>query len=148
MPLGPGSRIGHCEIVALIGQGGMGEVYRARDAKLLREVAIKVLPEQFASDTGRLARFEREARALAALNHSNIAQIFGFEQAPGVQAFVMELVDGRTLDDIIAVERARSENGLPLRRALTLAAQVAAAEERAMKPLEVTLNWPALLDPR
>src|SRR5262245_31341962 len=127
MAVAPSDRIGPYEVVAPIGAGGMGEVFRARDVKLQRDVAIKILPERFAADPSRLARFEREARALAALNHSNIAQIFGFEQAAGVQAFVMELVDGRTLDHVISA----ASNGLPLRRALTIAAQIASAVEAA-----------------
>jgi serine/threonine protein kinase len=88
MSLSPGTRIGAYEIVAPLGEGGMGEVYRARDAKLGRDVAIKILPDHFIKDAERLARFEREARALASLNHPDIAQIYGFED----NALVMELV--------------------------------------------------------
>jgi serine/threonine protein kinase len=90
MPLSPGDQLGAYEILAPIGAGGMGEVYRARDAKLNREVAIKVLPGALANDTQYMARFEREAPMLAALNHPNIATVFGIEQG----ALVMELVDG------------------------------------------------------
>src|SRR5688572_16128528 len=96
--LSPGSRLGSYEIVAAIGEGGMGEVYRARDAKLHRDVALKVLPEAFAADADRLARFAREAQVLASLNHPNIAQIYGIEQ----NALVMELVEGEDLSQIIA----------------------------------------------
>jgi eukaryotic-like serine/threonine-protein kinase len=94
MPLGPGARLGPYEVVSAIGAGGMGEVYRARDTRLGREVAIKVLPELLASDPDRLARFEREAQLLASLNHPNIAIIHGLEESGGVPALVMELVEG------------------------------------------------------
>jgi serine/threonine protein kinase len=101
MSLAPGTRLGPYEIVAPIGAGGMGEVYRARDAKLNRTVAIKVLPESLATDADRLMRFEREAQMLAALNHPHIAQIHGLEESLGVPALVMELVEGPTLADRI-----------------------------------------------
>jgi len=97
MPLSVGTRLGPYEILAPIGAGGMGEVYRARDTKLEREVAIKVLPAALAQDPERLARFEREAKVLASLNHPNIAQIYGIEESSGVRALVMELVPGQTL---------------------------------------------------
>ncbi len=84
MPLAPGTRLGPYEVGAPIGKGGMGEVYRARDTKLDREVAIKVLPEEFAQDNERLARFEREAKLLASLNHAYIARIFGLEESDGL----------------------------------------------------------------
>src|SRR4029077_10989584 len=93
MPLSAGTRLGSYEIVAPLGAGGMGEVYRARDTKLDRDVAIKVLPSALAQDPERLARFEREAKVLAALNHPNIAQIYGVED----RAIVMELVQGEDL---------------------------------------------------
>src|SRR5215204_510499 len=101
MSLSPGSRIGAYEILAAVGAGGMGEVYRARDTKLQRDVAIKVLPDLFARDPERLARFEREARTLAALNHPNIAYIHGLEESNGLRALVMELVDGEDLSTVI-----------------------------------------------
>src|SRR5688572_19841462 len=94
----PGARIGSYEVVSALGAGGMGEVYRARDSKLGREVALKVLPAAFASDADYLVRFEREAQALASLNHPNIAAIYGVEK----DAIVMELVEGETLADRIA----------------------------------------------
>src|SRR5512134_35336 len=97
MPLSPGTRLGPYEIVAPLGAGGMGEVFRARDPRLGREVAIKVLPDAVARDPERLARFEREARLLAALSHPGIASIFGVEEADGARALVMELVEGPTL---------------------------------------------------
>ena len=102
MSLSAGSRLGPYEIVEPIGKGGMGEVYRARDTKLNRQVAVKVLPDEFAADEERLARFEREAKLLASLNHSNIAGIFGLEDSEGVQALVLELVEGPTLAERIA----------------------------------------------
>src|SRR5712691_10481776 len=97
MALPTGTRLGPYEIVALIGAGGMGEVYRARDTKLNRDVAIKVLPDLFASDPERLARFQREAQVLASLNHPNIAHIHGLEESQSIRALVMEFVDGPTL---------------------------------------------------
>ena len=97
-----GRRLGAYEVHARIGAGGMGEVYRARDTKLGRDVAIKILPRLFTSDPDRLARFEREARVLASLNHPHIGAIYGLEDADGVRALVLELVDGETLADRIA----------------------------------------------
>src|ERR1700746_1058969 len=102
MALASGTRLGPYEITAPIGAGGMGEVYRAHDSRLHREVAIKTLPPAFAEDAGRLARFQREAQALAALNHPNIAAIYGLEESGGVTALVMELVEGPALDERIA----------------------------------------------
>src|SRR5207344_2667709 len=98
MPLSPGTRLGSYEILSPIGAGGMGEVYRAKDTKLNRDVAIKVLPETFALDADRLARFTREAQVLASLNHPNIAAIYGVEG----NALVMELVEGEDLSALIA----------------------------------------------
>lgn len=94
MSLTPGTRLGVYEITAQIGEGGMGAVYRATDTNLSRQAAIKVLPDAFAQDAERLARFEREARTLASLNHPNIAAIYGFEKSGGAHALVMELVQG------------------------------------------------------
>ena len=102
MPLTTGARVGPYEILSLLGIGGMGEVYRATDTNLKRQVAIKVLPASVASDGERLARFQREAEVLAALNHPNIAHIFGLEKADGTIVLVMELVEGPTLAEIIA----------------------------------------------
>jgi hypothetical protein len=102
MPLESGTALGVYEVTAKIGEGGMGEVYQALDTKLDRDVALKVLPEAFTSDPDRLARFEREARVLASLNHPNIAAIHGFEEADGIKALVLELVEGPTLADRIA----------------------------------------------
>src|ERR1700692_2893677 len=97
MPLSVGDKLGHYEVLSLLGQGGMGEVYRAKDTKLNREVAIKVLPQVMARDPERLARFEREAKVLASLNHPNIAHIYGVEESNAGRALVMELVPGQTL---------------------------------------------------
>src|SRR5881409_3870887 len=102
MPLTIGMRIGAYEIVAPLGAGGMGEVYRARDTKLGRDVAIKILPAAFAADPDRLARFEREARVLASLNHPHIAQIYGVEESSDIAALVLEFVEGETLAQRIA----------------------------------------------
>src|SRR5712664_690771 len=120
MSLPAGTKLGPYEIVAPIGAGGMGEVYKARDTKLEREVAIKVLPPALAQDPERLARFEREAKVLASLNHPNIAQIYGIEESNGIRALVMELVAGQTLN-----------GALPLDEALRIAGQVADALEAA-----------------
>src|SRR5260370_38866638 len=116
MRLSVGERLGPYEILAPIGAGGMGEVYRARDTKLKRDVALKVLPEAFARDPGRMARFQREAEVLASLNHPNIAHIYGVEG----RALVMELVEGETLPC-----------PLPVETALKYARQVAEALEYA-----------------
>src|ERR1700730_15431534 len=123
MALASGARLGPYEIVSLVGAGGMGEVYRARDTKLGRDVAIKVLPESLAGDPDRLARFSREAQVLAALNHPYIAHIHGFEDSTGVAAFVMELVDGPTLVDRIA------RGPIPVDETLPIARQLAEALE-------------------
>src|ERR1700680_3435416 len=120
MPLQPGDKLGSYEILAPIGVGGMGEVYKARDTKLDREVAIKVLPAALAQDPERLVRFEREAKVLASLNHPNIGQIYGIEESNGVRALVMELVPGQTL-----------KGPLPLETALHYAEQIADAVEAA-----------------
>src|SRR6185436_12046429 len=100
--LSSGSKIGSYEVGVSIGVGGMGEVYRAKDSKLGRDVALKVLPESVAGDQERLSRFRREAQVLASLNHPNIAQIYGFEDSGATHALVMELVEGPTLADRIA----------------------------------------------
>ena len=97
MSLASGTRLGPYEILSLLGSGGMGEVYRARDTKLRREVALKILPEVFAADPERLARFRREAQVLATLNHPNIAAIYGVEDSGPLHALVLELVEGPTL---------------------------------------------------
>jgi serine/threonine protein kinase/Tol biopolymer transport system component len=126
MPLRAGSHLGPYEILAAIGAGGMGEVYRARDGKLNRDVALKVLPEAFTADPERRARFTREAQVLASLNHPNIAHIHGFEDAGPTSALVMELVDGPNLAELIQTRRR-----LPLDEALPIARQIAEALEAA-----------------
>jgi Tol biopolymer transport system component len=125
MPLLSGVRLGIYEVVELIGMGGMGEVYRARDARLNRDVAVKILPSHVAADADRLARFRREAQVLASLNHSNVGSIYGFEDSAGVQALILELVDGPTLADRIA------QGPIPLDEALPIATQIADALEAA-----------------
>jgi tetratricopeptide (TPR) repeat protein len=125
MPLAPGSKFGVYSILGPLGSGGMGEVYRAFDTRLGREVAIKTLPEEFSRDPERLARFEREARMLAALNHPSIAAIYGLEEADGVRFIVMELVPGETLSEKL------SHGPLPLDEALKIARQIADALEAA-----------------
>jgi len=125
MSLQPGAHLSAYEILGLIGSGGMGMVYRARDPKLGRDVALKVLPEEFALDADRLARFRREAQVLASLNHPNIAAIYGLEEADGVRALVLEFVEGPTLADRIA------HGAIPLDEALPIARQIADALEAA-----------------
>src|SRR5688572_15441708 len=126
MTLAAGGRLGSYEIVGPLGAGGMGEVYQARDTRLGRDVALKILPDLFAKDDDRLARFEREARALASLNHSNIAQLYGVEESGGRTALVMELVPGRTLEHILA-----NREPMPAADAAAIARQIAEALEAA-----------------
>ena len=118
MPLNVGSRIAHYDVTALIGEGGMGQVYQATDTKLKRQVALKILPEAFATDPDRLARFQREAQVLASLNHPNIAQIHGLEDSGDTKALVLELVEGPTLADRI------KRGPIPLDEALPIAKQI------------------------
>ncbi len=121
-----GKTLGHYEILEPLGAGGMGEVYRARDTKLDRDVAIKVLPEDFATDADRLARFEREAKLLASLNHANIAAIYGLEDEGDQRFIVMEVVEGETL-----AERIASSGRIEVEEALEIARQIAEALEAA-----------------
>ena len=148
MTINIGSRLGPYEIVAPLGAGGMGQVYRARDAKLNRDVAIKVLLPAVANDPDRLARFSREAQVLASLNHPNIAHIHGLEEADGVRALVMELVEGEDLSQRIA------RGAIPLDEALPIARQIAEALEAAheqgiihrdLKPANIKVNNPLLV---
>jgi serine/threonine-protein kinase len=143
MSLIPGGRLGPYEILAPLGTGGMGEVYRARDGTLQRDVALKILPQLFARDPDRLARFRREAQVLASLNHPNIAAIYGFEESSSVHALVLELVEGPTLAERIA------QGPIPLDEALPIARQIAealaAAHEhgiihRDLKPANIKLR--------
>ena len=146
MALTVGSRLGHYDVTALIGEGGMGQVYRATDSQLGRDVALKILPDAFAADPDRLARFQREAQVLASLNHPNIAQIHGIEKSEDTQALVLELVEGPTLADRIA------KGPIPLDEALPIAKQIAEALEAAheagvihrdLKPanIKVRVDW-------
>ena len=125
MALTVGSHLGHYEVTALIGEGGMGQVYQATDTKLKRQVALKILPDAFSADPERLARFQREAEALASLNHPNIAAIHGLEEADDIRALVLELVEGPTLADRI------KQGPIPLDEALPIAKQIAEALEAA-----------------
>ena len=131
MSLSVGTRLGHYTVTAKLGEGGMGEVWRATDMQLNRDVALKILPEAFASDPDRLVRFQHEAQVLASLNHHNIAQIHGIEEAPstssgqaGVRALVLELVEGPTLAERI------SHGPIPLDEAFPIAAQIAEAVDQ------------------
>jgi serine/threonine protein kinase len=119
--LTPGQRLGPYEVIATLGAGGMGQVYRARDTKLNREVALKVLPDSFALDTERVSRFRREAQVLASLNHAHIGAIYGLEDADGPTALVLELVEGPTLADRIG------EGPLAIAEALAFVHQIAEA---------------------
>jgi len=125
MPIQPGTHLGPYEILSAIGAGGMGEVYRAHDPKLGRDVAIKVLPEAFARDAERMARFQREAKVLASLDHPNIASIYGLEDSEGTRALVMQLVEGPTLADRIKA------GSIPVDEAIRIARQLADALEYA-----------------
>src|SRR5436853_4839285 len=125
MAIAVGTCLNYYEIISPLGAGGMGEVYRAKDARLGREVAIKVLPEAFAADAPSLARFKREAQVLASLNHPYIAAIYGLEEANGLHALVLELVEGPTLDDRL------HRGSLPLEETLSIARQIAVALEYA-----------------
>ena len=125
MPLQPGTTLGPYSVTAKIGEGGMGEVYRARDTRLDRDVALKVLPPAFTDDPDRLARFEREAKVLASLNHPNIGGIHGLEEADGIKALVLEYIDGPTLAERIA------QGPIPVDEALPIAKQIAEALEAA-----------------
>src|SRR4029077_7684522 len=143
MPLSVGTRLGPYEILSALGAGGMGEVYRARDTKLSRDVALKILPDAFASDPDRLVRFTREAQVLAALNHPHIAAIYGFEKAAETRFLVLELVNGDTLADRL------TSGPLPLGDAIDIARQIADAlgeahekgiVHRDLKPANIALG--------
>jgi eukaryotic-like serine/threonine-protein kinase len=140
MPLVIGESLGPYQVLAPLGVGGMGEVYRARDSKLNRDVALKILPAEFALDADRLSRFKREAQVLASLNHSNIAAIYGFEESGSVQALVLELVEGETLAERLGRGRQEGLEGqkgreigkrLAVDEALPIARQIAEALEAA-----------------
>jgi len=141
--LAPGTRLGAYEVSTLIGVGGMGAVYRARDPKLDRDVAIKVLPGSVATDSERLARFEREAKTLAALKHPNIAQIYGVEDSTGVPALVLELVEGPTLAERTAKGPIPIDEALPIARQIAEALEAAHAQgiiHRDLKPANIKVR--------
>src|SRR5450755_4651603 len=143
MPLASGTKIGPYEIASLLGVGGMGEVYRSRDSKLGREVALKVLPTSVAIDPDRLGRFSREAKVLAALNHPNIATIYGLEDFGATHAIVMELVEGPTLADRIRSGPMPSEEALPIAKQICEALEYAHERgivHRDLKPANVKIT--------
>src|SRR6476646_3519995 len=143
MSLSAGTRLGAYEVLGIIGSGGMGQVYRARDARLGRDVAIKVLPTELASDPQRLARFEREAQVLASLNHSNIAHIHGIEDSTGAPALVMELVEGSTLADRIRKGPVPFDEALPIARQIAEALDAAHEQgivHRDLKPANIKVR--------
>jgi eukaryotic-like serine/threonine-protein kinase len=143
MSLSSGDRLGHYEVLGSLGAGGMGEVYRARDTRLGREVALKVLPEAFAADPERLARFEREAKTLASLNHPHIAHIHGLEESNGVRALIMELVEGEDLAQRIARGSMSLDEALPIARQIAEALEVAHAQgvvHRDLKPANIKVR--------
>ena len=143
MALAAGARLGSYEIISALGSGGMGEVYRARDTKLNRDVAIKVLPEAFTADPDRLARFKREAQVLAALNHPHIAAIYGLNEAGRHQFLVLELVDGASLADRVAIGPLPVEEALPIARQIAEALEAAHEKgivHRDLKPANVALT--------
>jgi len=146
MPVAIGTRIGVYEIVAPIGAGGMGEVYRARDPRLGRDVAIKVLPELVARDPDRIARFQREAQLLASLNHPHIGAIYGLEESGGVRAIVLELIEGDTLAERLARPKGRA---LQPSDAVTADGQrfliSRPTEDTTTTPITLIVNWPEAL---
>src|SRR5262245_34327489 len=141
--LSTGTRLGPYEVTAPLGVGGMGEVYRARDTKLGRDVAIKILPQTFAADPGRVARFQREAKILATLNHPNIGHIYGLEESEATTALVLELVEGPTLADRIGAGAIPIEEALPIARQICEALEAAHEEgivHRDLKPANIKLR--------
>ena len=143
MSLSPGTKLSHYEICEPIGKGGMGEVFRALDTKLGRDVAIKVLPDAFARDPSRLSRFEREAKLLASLNHPNIAAIYGLEQSEDIRFIVLELIEGETLAERLARAPMGVEETAEL--ALQIVAALEAAHEkgvihRDLKPANIKIT--------
>src|SRR5215831_2854803 len=143
MALNAGTRLGPYEITSKLGEGGMGEVYRARDSKLKRDVAIKVLPDAFARDPERLARFEREAEVLATLNHPNIAAVYGFEESADANGIVLELVEGPTLADRISKGPIPLDEALPIARQIVdamLAAHEKGIIHRDLKPANIKVT--------
>ncbi|NIV48039.1 MAG: protein kinase, partial [Gammaproteobacteria bacterium] len=143
MDIAPGQQLAHYRLVEKLGEGGMGEVWRATDTKLDREVAIKILPAEFAEDAERLMRFEREAKLLASLNHPNIAAIYGLEEAEGVHFLVMELVAGEDLAERLARGPLSVDEALEIARQIALALEAAhdnGVIHRDLKPANVRLT--------
>jgi serine/threonine protein kinase/Tol biopolymer transport system component len=143
MPLPTGSKLGHYEIIAAIGAGGMGEVYRAADTRLKRQVAIKILPSALALDPDRMSRFEREARLLASLDHANIGAIYGIEESDGAKALILALIEGPTLADRIATGPIPPDEAIPLARQMAEAIEYAhdrGVIHRDLKPANVKIT--------
>src|SRR5215471_7028988 len=138
-----GSKLGVYEITALVGKGGMGEIYRGRDAKLKRDVAIKILPEEWARDADRLSRFQREAEVLASLNHPNIAAIYDVQEAEGSRFLVLELIEGETLADRIRRGPIPVDEALNITKSICEAVEAAhekAIIHRDLKPANVKIG--------
>jgi serine/threonine-protein kinase len=141
--MSPGARLGAYEVIDRLGAGGMGEVYRARDSRLARDVAIKVLPAAFSYDAERMGRFQREATVLASLNHPNIACIYGLEEHEGLRALIIELVDGEDLSQRLRRGPIPLEEAIPLARQITDALEYAHERgivHRDLKPANIMLN--------
>src|SRR5215510_6558376 len=143
MSVDVGTRLGSLEITALLGKGGMGEVYRARDTKLRRDVAVKILPDEFSRDTDRVARFQREAEVLASLNHPNIAAIYDLQEANGSWFLILELIEGETLADRIARGPIPVEESLEVARHICEGLEAAHEKgiiHRDLKPANVKIT--------
>ncbi len=143
MSLSPGTRLGPYDVGSLIGEGGMGQVWQATDTQLNRQVALKILPDAFAADPDRLARFQREAQVLASLNHPNIAQIHGIEEAEGTRALVLELVDGEDLARRLALGPIAVEDTLAVCLQITEALEAAHEQgviHRDLKPANIKVR--------
>src|SRR5947209_14092749 len=143
MPIAIGTQLGSHEITALLGRGGMGEVYRARDLKLKREVAIKILPEEFSRDPDRVSRFQREAEVLASLNHQNIAAIYDLQEAEGSRFLVLELVEGETLAERIQRGRIPFDEALQIAKSICEALEAAHEQgivHRDLKPANIKIT--------
>jgi eukaryotic-like serine/threonine-protein kinase len=141
--LSAGTRLGTYEVLSLLGKGGMGEVYRARDTKLKREVAIKILPDEFSRDHDRINRFQREAEVLAALNHPNVASIYDFEEVDGTRFLALELVEGETLAERITRGPLRIEDTLKVARSICEALEAAHESgivHRDLKPANIKIT--------
>src|SRR5438552_789988 len=142
MAIATGTRLGTYEVFALLGSGGMGEVYRAKDTKLGRDVALKILPDSFTHDAERIARFRGEAQVLASLNHPNIGAIYGLDEANGCQFLVLELVEGQTLAARIERGRVRLDEALPIAQQISAALEAAHEKgvvHRDLKPANIAI---------